>query len=111
MGYWRKRGLRIIVYLDDGLCAVSGQENALKSSVLVHSTLKKSGFVANVRKSICEPTQHLQWLGFILDMSKGHIETPIQWLSVAKSKLEALCQLKRTPARQIASIVGTIISM
>ena len=84
MGYWRKRGLRIIVYLDDGLCTVSGQENAHKSSVFVESTPEKSGFVANVRKSIWEPTQHLQWLGFILDMSKGHIETPIERLSVAK---------------------------
>ena len=26
--YWRGRGLRIIVYLDDGLCATKGENNA-----------------------------------------------------------------------------------
>ena len=39
--YWRGRGLRIIVYLDDGLCAMKGETNALEASALVRSTLYK----------------------------------------------------------------------
>ena len=48
--YWRERGLRFIVYLDDGLCAMDGESNALEASTLVQSTLSQAGFVANVKK-------------------------------------------------------------
>ena len=48
--YWRERGLRVIVYLDDGLCAMDGESNALEASTLVQSTLSQAGFVANVKK-------------------------------------------------------------
>ena len=54
--YWRERGLRIIVYLDDGLCAMDRESNALEASVMVRSTLSQAGFVANDKKSIWEPT-------------------------------------------------------
>ena len=72
--YWRERGLRVIVYLDDGLCAMGGESNALEASTLVQSTLSQAGFVANVKKSIWKPTQRLQWLGFVIDLSQGQIE-------------------------------------
>ena len=37
--YWRARGLCILVYLDDGLCAVSGEQSAKEASKLVQHTL------------------------------------------------------------------------
>ena len=36
--YWRCKGLRILVYLDDGLCAVTGQQATVEASQLVRST-------------------------------------------------------------------------
>ena len=74
--YWRGKGLRIIEYLDDGLCAVKGEENAHMASRLVQTTLERSGFVANVAKSNWTPTQRLQWLGFVLDLKKGAYRDP-----------------------------------
>lgn len=62
--YWRSRGLRILVYLDDGLCAVTGEQAAVQASQLVKSTIEKAGFVAHPKKSVWEPTQRLVWLGF-----------------------------------------------
>ena len=50
--YWRAKGLRIVVYLDDGLCAVAGRQAALEASQLVRSTLDKAGFIARPTKSI-----------------------------------------------------------
>ena len=43
-------GLRIIVYLDDGLCAVAGEQAALEASQLVRTTLDRAGFVAQPEK-------------------------------------------------------------
>ena len=111
VGYWRAKGLRIVVYLDDGLCAVQGESRARAASALVKDTLDHSGFVVNVKKSIWAPTQRLQWLGFVIDLSKGHIEAPIERLTAIQSKLELFCKLKKLGARQLASVVGSIISM
>ena len=43
--YWHARGLRILVYLDDGLCAMSGEQVAMEASQLVQRTLEMAGFV------------------------------------------------------------------
>ena len=109
--YWRKSGLRVIVYLDDGLCAMGGESNALEASTLVQSTLSQAGFVANVKKSIWKPTQRLQWLGFVIELSQGLIEVPRDRLTAVACKLQRACQLKLVPAKQLASVVGSIISM
>ena len=111
VGYWRKVGLRIIVYLHDGLCAVTGEADAHKASMFVRVALDKSGFLANKQKSIWTPTKRLKWLGFMLDMEKGHIEVPAERLAATRKKLDETCALNRIQARQLASIVGSIISM
>ena len=68
VAYWRAKGLWIIVYLDDGLCAVTGKQEAKEASHSVQCTL---GFVAHPVKSMWHPSQRLQWLGFV---SQGQIE-------------------------------------
>lgn len=74
--YWRSLGLRIVVYLDDGLCAATGRSGAAAASLLVRDSLDKAGFVAHPTKSIWEPTQRLPWLRFIIDLLLGQIEVP-----------------------------------
>ena len=53
------RGLRILVYLDDGLCATAGRQRALEASHLVQATLNRAGFVVHPTKSVWEPIQRL----------------------------------------------------
>ena len=109
VGYWRKVGLGIIVYLDDGLCAVTGEADAHKASMVVREALDKSGFIANEQKSIWTLTKRLKWLGFMLDMAKGHV--PAEHLAATRKMLDEACTLNRIQARQLASIVGSISSM
>lgn len=109
--YWRAKGLRILFYLDDGLCAVAGRQEALRASQLVSTTLTKAGFVAHPTKSRWEPTQRLQWLGFVIDLALGQIEVPNEKLVALQRRLDRACQAAQIPARSLASIVGRIISM
>ena len=98
--YWRGHGLRIIVYLDDGLCATKGETNALEASALVQSTLNRAGFVTHATKSIWKPTQRLQWLGFVVDLSKGQIDVPDK-LAAVKVKLQKSYQLRLVSAKHL----------
>lgn len=66
----------IVVDLDDGLCAMHDKESMMRASELVQSTLQQAGFMTNSKKSVWEPTQRLQWLGFMIDLAKGQLEVP-----------------------------------
>ena len=59
--YWRGRGLKAIVYLDDGIAAVKGKEEALVESARVKQDIENAGFVINGEKSIWEPS--VLWSG------------------------------------------------
>ena len=48
----------------------------------MRSTLDKAGFIAHPTKSIWQPTQHLQWLGFVIDVELGQIEVPPEKLAL-----------------------------
>ena len=109
--YWRARGLRILVYLDDGLCAVSGEQSAKRASQLVQHTLSEAGFVTHQTKSNWQPSQRLVWLGFVVDVSLGQIEVPKEKIEVLCSAIHSASQAKHIRARNLASIVGKIISM
>ena len=49
---WRKQGIPIAVYLDDGLGAGKNLLLAKSNSLTVHSDLLKAGFIINEHKSI-----------------------------------------------------------
>ncbi len=109
--YWRARGLRVVVYLDDSLGAAVGEQSAKDASELVSSTLAGAGFVAHPVKSRWRPTQRLIWLGFVIDTALGQIEVPQEKLTALRSMLDEARRSECIRARRLASIVGRIISM
>ena len=109
--YWRGQGIRIFVYLDDGIGAAAGGAEAADVSRVVRSTLELAGFVSNCEKSVWQPTQRLQWLGFIINTSLGQIDTPPEKISRLLGILSKVLHASHVSARQLASVVGRIISM
>ena len=71
--YWWQQGVRVILYLDDGIVAVEGKEEALETSLKVQRDLARAGFVANVAKCKWEPAKHCVWLGFEIDLEQGYV--------------------------------------
>ena len=50
---WRGTGLKAIIYLDDGIVSVKGEQQVIEASAGVRYDLEKAGFVVNVEKSMC----------------------------------------------------------
>ena len=109
--YWRMRGIRITVYLDDGLGSVSGYQRAIEASAAVRATLDSAGFVHHPDKSKWEPVHRLTWLGFVIDMAKGQLEVPQDKILALKSMVHEASHRRSIPAKRLASIIGKIISM
>ena len=73
----------MVVYLDDRIVAVSGEQEAQRASAQVQEDLGNEGFVKNKVKCSWTPSQQSTWLGFELDLQKGRIKVP-------KTKIDAL---------------------
>ena len=108
---WRGRGLKAIVYLDDGVVAVHGKEIAIRESALVRGDLESAGFVVNIEKSQWDPSHNIEWLGFHIDLSTGKFLVPNDKINRLKVKLLELRNAELASAKLIASITGSIISM
>ena len=109
--HWRGRGLKAIIYLDDGIVAIKGKDMALEESRHVKQDLESAGFVINMEKSIWDPCNHLEWLGFQIDLSKGEFKVPQYKLNRLKLQLCEIEKGQLVPARSLASLIGKIMSM
>ena len=109
--YWRQQGIRVVVYLDDGLVAVEGVQNATKVSTVVKQDLIKAGWIENVSKSEWVPSQQWSWLGFNIDLEQGTIEVPQIKLDNLRTQLLMAAERKDLHAKLLASLIGKLISM
>ena len=109
--YWRAQGMRVVVYLDDGLGAAASMKEACVASGMVRATLNNAGFVTHLIKSVWNPTSCLIWLGFIIDLAKGVIQVPESKIVSLRSMLQVVKQASCVRAKYLASILGKIISM
>ena len=50
--FWRSEGIKICVYIDDGLGASSSLDLALEEAEFVRNSLTQCGFIINFEKSI-----------------------------------------------------------
>ena len=56
--------LKLILYLDDGVCSVESYEPALAVSQIIQVDLA-SGLIVNKEKSQFDPSQSGTWLGYM----------------------------------------------
>ena len=108
--YWRSNGIKICVYLDDGLGVEKSHNKAIESSSFVRKSLEMSGFVANSEKSIWDPTTALTWLGISLNLEKNYLFITDERVYAITVGIQTLLKTPYTSARKIAQIVGKIVS-
>ena len=109
--YWRSLGLKIVVYLDDGLCFSDNFEDSNNQRKMVKSDLKKAGLVSKDIKSIWDSTTNLIWLGIGVDLDEGTIYITDKCIQAALNLISSVLDRPRTTARKLARITGKIVSM
>ena len=109
--HWRGRGLRTIVYIDDGIVAVKGMDRAIAESEQVQKDLLHVGWVVNVKKSQWMPVKSITWLGFELDLEQGQLIVPKHKLVTLHKRLNMARKGQGIPAKTLASLIGQITSM
>ena len=106
--YLRKRGIRIIVYLDDFLILGSSIEESIANTWQTLTLLQRLGFTINWEKSILEPTQSLTFLGLVIDSQTMSLTLPEKKILNIQNKCQRLLLNPTPSAREVASLIGTL---
>ena len=109
--HWRGKGIRVVMYIDDGIVAVEGKEKAHEVSLMVQENIKNAGFITHIEKSRWDPTKTIVWLGFEINLEQGHIIIPQRKIDALQLQLRQATPQSFLPARNLASIIGKIIAM
>ena len=109
--YWRGKGVKNVLYLDDGIGARKGHKGSTEASTNVRNTLINSGFVEHPEKCKWNPSTTVRWLRFVLDLETGIVSVPREKIIALKEKLAAIVKSNIVCVRHLASIAGTLISM
>ena len=103
--FLRKRGARIVIYLDDILIIGSKIEETRRFTEMAMSLLESLGFIINKEKSILKPTQVLTFLGFTINSVNMTLNLPHDKVTAIQRQLLTLSSVT---LRAIAQILGTL---
>ena len=112
VNHWRRNGICICLYLDDGWGYNSSHSVCLSHSKQVKCDLLQSGFIINCDKSQWEPVTVLDWIGLTWNLRKGVLTIPDHRVT----KMNNICvyimhHVQNISARKMAQLAGNIISM
>ena len=112
--YLRGLGVRTTVFVDGGLVTASSSEITDQTDLVIH-TFEDLGFSINYNKSMLQPSNTVEWLGYIINTT-GPDQTP--WITIPPGRIQKLrhdirraIRTSRIKARYLARIAGQCISM
>ena len=108
--HWRAQGTRITIFLDAGMDMENSIDIARGSGKIIQSEICSSGFVPNDEKSVWEPIQIVTWLGLTWNVVLDTIEMAPHRVTKLLSTLREILRQEKISARNLASVVGQIIS-
>ena len=94
----RQLGIRVIIYLDDMLVLADSVQEARAHLRAVVEILVALGFVRNTKKSVFQPAQRLEFLGFVIDTRDMLIPLPHQ-------RFHSLCSLQTQGKATICQLI------
>ena len=111
VSHWRRGGMKICVYLDDGFSSAKTFTEAQANSVHVRQDLMRAGIVWNVKKSTWDPVKTLDWVGFLWNTVDGSMKVREKRVIKLKDTLSKITLAVTLSTRKLAGVVGQIISM
>ena len=106
--FGRRKGIKICVYIDDGLGASLSLDLAVEEVEFVKNNLTQCGFIINFEKSVLEPQKEFIWLGYLyFAILYPYFTIPkTRILSIMESIQVATKNLQYTTARNLSKLCG-----
>ena len=106
----RRKGVRLVMYLDDILVMAQTMEGLKEHLSQIASVLQSLGFTLNQQKCVWEPTRRIEFLGFIVDSETQMISLPRDNISKIRKECKSMSGKDRVTGRQLAQIIDLLSS-
>ncbi len=104
----RRSGIRLIIYLDDILFMNQTPTGLRRDISTALHLLENLGFVVNLPKSDLNPTQTLEFLGFLVNTQDMTLVLPQGKVTAIKHLCTQIMSLKEVTVRDIARLIGKL---
>lgn len=104
----RNMGVRLIVYLDDILILAQSPELLKTHMEMMAQRLESLGFKLNNGKCEWEPSQLVEFLGFLVNSLSMRISLPENKVKKIQKECSTLLKRRLVTARQLAQLIGTM---
>lgn len=110
MEFLRSKGFISVIYLDDFLLIARTKKECIQNLKITKKLLIRLGFILNTKKCQLIPSKQCTFLGFVLDSKDYSIyltqEKRVKIFNLTKN----LCKLESSKIRDVAKLIGTLIS-
>ncbi len=107
-------GIQVSYYLDDTLIRAHDKASGYVDTQDFGSLLQLAGFLLHKRKSVQEPVQEIEYLGFIINSKTMTVALPVakrQRITKAVQRaIKLLRQQRPTTIREAAKVIGLLVS-
>ena len=104
----RRTGIRLIIYLDD-ILLMNASETGLRQDIhTAQYLLENLGFVINLEKSCFQPTQQLEFLGFLVNTRDMTLLLPDCKVSSIKTLCSTLLSQRDVSVRELSQLIGKL---
>ena len=105
-------GHKVVIYIDDMLIIGRDKQACEAATKAAIDLFKELGSVVNFGKSLLEPTQEIEYLGFILNSTEMKSTAPKKKLAnLTKAIRQTINKREACTARALASVLGKINSL
>jgi hypothetical protein len=108
--FLRKRGIRLVLYLDDMLIIGSSVQETTKFTQIAMDLLTSLGFTIHKVKSITTPTQIITFLGFIINSNSRQISLPSEKVKKTLILCRQMLMAKSVSLNMLAQLLGVLES-
>ena len=108
--FLRKQGFTVLGYIDDTLFIENSSEdimNALHKATRLFDSL---GLTISVNKSVLEPVQKIEYLGFVLNSMNMTVSLTVVKKNKIRSLARKLLNLVKFPIRLLCSFIGNVVA-
>ena len=106
----REAGFNFVTYLDDILIIANTKSTAEQQALAISNHLESLGFLVNMKKSIFQATNQLEFLGNTIDTSTMTVSIPYSKCQKIIQDLKSIIKFPSFPIRKLAAISGMIAS-
>ena len=98
----------LIIYLDDMLIMARSVQELIFHRDTVIYLLQNLGFVLNLKKSVLEPSQKIEFLGMVIDSMKMEISLPQEKLVKRMSQCKQVAENKEITTIDLTKLIGKL---